>query len=214
MEQAFDALVALGPDGVQLTPGNLPTSHFADKVRDSGLPVRFHHGFDFCVPKRRVYEFDGSAPQRFECWSVHPPLARESLIYEHWFVRATEASYATEAMYPGEWLGTGVELDRAMDASMRLAVDVSHLHIQRRAGALLDRTLTRLLAYEHIAEVHVSDNDGHKDLHRPLTEQSYLLDWVRAKMSTRFPVILECYMHRLSVRQRIEQVERVRERLS
>jgi hypothetical protein len=44
MRAAFDELVPLG-DGVQLTPGNLPTPGFAAHVANAHALV--HHGFAF-----------------------------------------------------------------------------------------------------------------------------------------------------------------------
>ena len=79
-------------------------------------------------------------------------------------------------------LGTGAELERAMDARLRLAVDVSHLHIQRCAGVLSDTTLRRVLAYARVAEVHVSQNDGRTDQHHPIHEHTPYLGWVRERV--------------------------------
>lgn len=213
MQQAFAALVRLGCDGIQLTPGNHPTPDFAHHVRHSTMAVRYHHSFAFDRLKEPVYRFDGMAHQRYhqdEPWSVHPPMPRENIAYELWFAHAVAAGYTTEVMYPGQWLGTGAEVQRAMNERMPLAVDISHLHIQRSAGVLNDRVLARLLDYDRIEEVHVSHNEGFRDSHLPVSEQSFLLDWAREKLAAKTPVILECYMHRLSHEARIEQIERLR----
>jgi hypothetical protein len=210
MREALDALAPLA-DGLQLTPGNTPTDAFSDDVARYGLSrVRHHHTFAYDSIKRAIYQRDGSMIRTLDPWSVHPPVAREGLPYEPWFTRACEAPWATEVMYPGEWLGTGDEVSRAMDRRMPLAVDVSHLHIQRCAGAISERTLARVLDYDNVREVHVSANDGRRDAHAPITERTFGLDWARARLASGTPVVLECYMHRLDDDARRRQVALVR----
>jgi sugar phosphate isomerase/epimerase len=117
-------------------------------------------------------------------------------------------------MYPGYRLGTGVELERAMELGVRLAVDVSHLFIQQTAGVLEDRTLRRVLASAHIVEVHVSQNDGRHDSHRPLRRDSFELGWARERLQHGVPVIYEAYLHVVSEPSRRAQLELVRETLT
>ena len=71
-------------------------------------------------------------------------------------------------------------------------------------------TIARLFDYDHIAEVHVSANDGRRDLHRPLTKDSWGLAWAQARLDAGTPVILECYFHSLSAGDRRRQVDLVR----
>lgn len=210
MDEAFVALSPLA-GGVQLTPGNLPSPSLASLIEAYGSErVRHHHTFAYDAPKRAIYSRDGSMVRTLDRWSVHPPLAREELFYDRWFQLACEASWSTELMYPGEWLGTGRELERAMSARMPLAVDVSHLFIQRSAGAIDDRTLARVLDYDNVTEVHVSANDGARDTHQPLSSRSFGLEWARDKLRAGAPVVLECYMHRLSLDERRRQVDLLR----
>lgn len=210
MEEAFDALSPLA-DGVQLTPGNTPSPSIRERVEQLGPDrVRHHHTFAYDAPKRAIYSRDGAMLRTLDRWSVHPPLAREGLFYDRWFQLACEAPWSTELMYPGEWLGTGRELVRAMDARMPLAVDVSHLFIQRCAGAIDERTLSRVFDYDHVTEVHVSANDGVRDTHQPLTERTFGLEWARAKLRANTPVVIEGYMHRLSLDERRRQIALLR----
>ena len=109
-------------------------------------------------------------------------------------------------MYPGEALGTGDELDYALDLGLRLAVDVSHLNIQRAAGAITEAQLHRVLDSELVEEIHVSDNNGQRDQHRGLAETSYLLGWARER-SAALPVVLESYWHRTPHAERVRQLE-------
>lgn len=210
MDEAFSELSPLA-DGVQLTPGNAPSSSIHALIEAYGpARVRHHHTFAYDASKRPIYTRDGSMQRTLDRWSVHPPLAREGVFYDRWFSLACAAPWATEAMYPGEWLGTGAELLRAMRARMPLAIDVSHLFIQRCAGAIDAPTLARVLDYDNITEVHVSANDGMRDTHQPLTPRSFGLDWARAKLEANTPVVLECYMHKLSLDERKRQLQLLR----
>ncbi|MEM6931294.1 MAG: hypothetical protein AAF602_30470, partial [Myxococcota bacterium] len=115
-----------------------------------------------------------------------------------------------ETMYPGHCLGSGPEIEWAMDAGRGLAVDVSHLQIQRTAGAMSDRTWRRLQAYPHIGEIHVSGTDGRRDLHALVTRSTFCLAWVRERLDDGVPVVLEAYLHRIDEATRRAQVELVR----
>lgn len=186
-DDAWDALMPwIGPAvGVQLTPGNLPSEGFRARVEASGVPVRRHHGFSYPQYRRPLWQCSTPCftdPER----SVHPPDDGDLAV-------VLTAPFIFETMYPGHPLGTGPELGLAMDIGVRLAVDISHLWIQRCAGVLDDAVQRRLLDYPHIAEVHVSHNNGRTDGHLPLTAEAYLLDWARQHPA---PVVWESYLHR------------------
>ncbi len=198
MDRAFAELAQLGVGGIQLTPGNMPTAGFADRVARSGLATRTHHGFSYdAFRTREVWAADGTC--NVTSTSVHPPRAG-----------AFVTGGVLETMYPGWELGDGDALEAAMARGQWLAVDISHLHIQRTQRLLGDATLARILDYDRIAEVHVSANDGRRDLHAPLAPTTFGLDWARAKLADT-PVILECYFHHLSINQRRAQIELVHE---
>ena len=207
MARAFDELAALGV-GIQLTPGNVPTPEFADHVVRSGIVTRRHHGFAFDARKTPVWGADGACLVGSE--SVHPPAAREAAgDWRAWYERQA-ARPILEVMYPGYALGTGAEVARAIADALPLAVDVSHVHIQRAQGAMDDRVWRRLADYDRIAEVHVSANAGRHDTHDPLVADSFGLAWARERLRD-VPVVLECYMHRLSLDERRRQIDLVRE---
>jgi len=204
MRGAFDELAALA-DGVQLTPGNHPTAGFRAHVAAAATAVRTHHGFDFERRAAAVWSSDGALGVAAD--SVHPPEAHE--LDAARFQAAIEALAAPpvlEGMYPGYRLGDGAELAWAMGRGLPLAVDVSHLHLQRAAGVLDDATLARRLDYDRVVEVHLSANDGRRDLHFPIDENTYGLDWARARLRAGTPVVLECYLHRLDGDARRRQV--------
>ena len=193
MREAFDELARLGV-GIQLTPGNIPTAGFRQHVAASNVTTRRHHGFAFDARKTAVW-LDGKCLVESE--SVHPPHAGE-----RW-----TPSPIIEVMYPGYELGTGDEVERALDDGITLAVDISHVFLQRSQGVMSDSTWRRLANYDRIAEVHVSANRGRADSHQLITRETFGLDWARERVQQNDPVILECYMHKLSDAQRRQQLE-------
>jgi hypothetical protein len=207
MARAFDELASLEV-GIQLTPGNTPTEGFHDHVSRSGVVTRRHHGFAFDARKAPVWSSDGACLVTSE--SVHPPEAGECAgDWRAWYAAATEPPIL-EVMYPGYELGTGDEVERAIAEHLPLVVDVSHVYIQRAQGVMTDRVWRRLMDYAHVAEVHVSANAGRHDTHEPLREDTFGLAWARER-GRQLPLVLECYMHRLSVDERRRQIDLVRE---
>jgi hypothetical protein len=203
MAAAFDELAALGA-GIQLTPGNHPTPGFRAHVAASGVAVRRHHGFSFEARRGDTW-CDGECVTDAE--SVHPPQAGAP--WRVWYETQT-ARPILEIMYPGFELGTGEAVEAAMDAGLPLAVDISHVHIQRTQGVMSERTWRRLQDYPRIAEVHLSANDGRHDSHQPLHSSSFGLAWARARLAIGDPVVFECYLHRLSDAERRAQLDLIR----
>jgi sugar phosphate isomerase/epimerase len=204
MARAFDELAALGC-GIQLTPGNLPGDDGAGHVARSGVPTRRHHGFAYGARRTPVWSDGGACLVPSE--SVHPPEDGECTgDWRAWYERAS-APPILEVMYPGHALGTGEDVERAMDDGVPLAVDVSHAYIQLTQGAMHERTWRRLRDYERIAEVHVSANDGAHDIHQPLRADAFGLAWARERLTGGDAVVLECYMHKLSAAERRAQLE-------
>lgn len=202
--QACRELLALGAAGIQLTPGNVPDPALAIEL--AGVPVRTHHGFSWHAMKQRVWDDAGRCCVIAD--SVHPPTERDPAFACWWdAIRAQAATAIHETMYPGYRLGNGAEIERAMDEGLTLAVDVSHIRIQISAGVLSQETWRRLQRYERIAELHVSDNAGRVDSHRPLNPNTFGLGWARERASTGLPLVLEAYMHKLSQDERRAQVE-------
>lgn len=213
MRAAFDELATLA-GAVQLTPGNHPSPGFREHA--ARAPVRLHHGFSYAARKQDVWSDDARC--LVEAHSVHPPLARSPAAAAiaarglgAWLeARPAEDAPLLETMYPGWVLGTGDELEDAMRAGAALAVDVSHVFLQLCAGAMRESTWQRLAAYERIGEVHVSANDGSRDAHAPLAPSTFGLAWARERLGDGVPVVLECYMHRLSRREREDQIALLR----
>jgi hypothetical protein len=211
MRSAFDELSALGT-GLQLTPGNEPSAGFEAAVLASGVPVRTHHGFSFTHRSAQVWA--GTGELRVTSHSVHPPKVGTpaALAFDAFLERHT--GQVLETMYPGYRLGTGPELERAMALGVPLAVDVSHLFMQRQAEVLSEQTCRRVFSYCNIHEVHVSANDGRHDSHRPLNADSFGLGWAREQGRAGVPIVYEGYLHQVSEPQRRAQVELARSALT
>lgn len=203
MAAAFDELAALGA-GVQLTPGNHPTPGFRACVAASGIATRRHHGFAFDARKTEVWR-NGACVCDSE--SVHPPLCTpdSGSPWRSWYEQASVRPIL-EVMYPSYELGTGSEVEGAMDDGLSLAVDISHIYIQRTQGAMTERTWRRLQDYPGIAEVHVSANQGRHDTHQPICADSFGLDWAHAQWAAGTPVVYESYLHKLSRSERQAQL--------
>ncbi|MBM4777020.1 MAG: hypothetical protein GQE15_04890 [Archangiaceae bacterium] len=209
MQSAFDELAGLGV-GVQLTPGNEPTRHFDAKVKSSGVPFRTHHGFSFHARVAQVWRDDGACVIATD--SVHPPKENTPAAqhFDAWLEQHGDER-VLETMYPGYRLGTGDELERAMSLGVTLAVDVSHLFIQRTSGVLTDGTLRKVFDYERIAEVHVSMNDGRHDSHRLLRRDAFGLAWARERTKHGLPLIHEAYLHKATAEMRRAQLSLLHE---
>jgi sugar phosphate isomerase/epimerase len=204
---AADELMALKPDGLQLTGGNLPDRGLAAWA--GAHTTMTHHGFSFTARRRAVWDADGRCLVDND--SVHPPkAATEAARYWRDFVLDDRPDLVLETMFPGYELGSGPELVWAMNEGLRLAVDISHLHLQTCAGVLDRATHDRVLNYDRIAEVHVSHNGGKADTHRPLTAQTSGLAWAKERLAAGTPVVLESYFHRLTSDQRRAQIDLVR----
>jgi hypothetical protein len=206
---AFDELSALGTHGIQLTPGNLVSEGFEQQVRTSGRPFRVHHGFAWRSYRMDVYDADGGAHVARDV-SIHPPKTGGTN-FDRWLEHARAAEQLIEVMYPGYHLGCGAQIEAAMRCGLRVAVDVSHLRIQERAGAIDRSTKRKLLDYDRIEEVHVSDNDGRADTHRAISEATPLLAWARERLRAGVPVVYESYLHRLGLDERHRQLDLLRD---
>lgn len=206
-ENAFENLTRLEPDGLQLTPGNLPSPGFQQRVATWGRPTSLHHGFVWDKYKTEVYAGDEPVVDLAKR-SVHPP--KRVLNFKGWLETMVRLDAVVEVMYPDYVLGCGAEVEAAMEAGLRLAVDISHVYIQVYKGVIEKTTLDRLWAYDKIAEVHVSESDGRADQHRPLSPSAPFLGWALDQQRAGTLTVLESYFHRLSEDERRRQVEQAR----
>ncbi len=195
MSEAARTLIGLAPGrvGLQLTAGCAPSPIDVD------CPIRTHHGFTQQALRARVWE-GGAVVWHGD--SLHPPRLRE--VPDGWL---PPDGVVLETMYPGyAALANGDQIAAAMDEGRWLAVDIAHLGIQLHHGILAGTVLGRLLEYERIAEVHVSTSHEGRDTHARLGVATWGVEWARDRLAQGTPVILECYMHKLSDEERLEQV--------
>lgn len=207
MRKAAEELLGLGVKGLQLTPGLVPTANFSEWFSQQNISWLTHHGFSWHKYNTNVWSYEADCLVSSN--SIHPPILN-SPPGQVWKKRAERGDYdrfLLETMYPKYHLGLGTELAWAMDNNFKLAVDVSHIYIQLQSGCLSDSIWKRLQQYDRIGELHLSANNGRADIHQPLSEDSFGLDWVRERSSDEMPVILECYMHKLSRQERLQQIE-------
>lgn len=202
--EAADDLLSLGPVGLQLTPGCAPSPGLKLRLEDSGITIRTHHGYSERAIRRRVWSPEGQRLTADD--SVHAPATSEctAAAWADWSV--ANPHQVTEIMYPGHWLGTGAEIAMAMTLRLPLAVDISHVAIQRATGVLSNDVHRRLMDYDLVPEIHVSQNKGARDCHAPLDDTTNGLAWARERAADGVPLILECYMHKLSTSQRVDQI--------
>lgn len=205
-KQAVEELWELEPDGIQLTPGNYPERGFRTWFLSQNIPFKLHEGFDWSFRRRPVWGDYGEC-LALEGATIHPPKTQTHDVALQQAV--FDSGRVLETMYPGYVLGYERSLQEAMDAQIPLAVDVSHIDLQFESSVISQECWQRLQAYEHIHEIHVSQTYKGKDAHRALTRESFGLQWAREHTA---PVVLECYMHRLSKDERQRQVEMIRGR--
>lgn len=215
-DAAFEALSRHDVDGLQLTPGNLPSPGFRARIDAFPRAVRLHHGFAWDRYRQRVYDQKGTLLLRERERSVHPPhtaphAGPDACVADAvaWLRQVAAFDPLLETMYPGYVLGCGSELELAMDLGLRLAVDVSHLHLQRAAGVLSASVERRLREYPRVEEIHVSANDGRSDRHALLQSDTPGLDWARARLAD-LPVVLESYWHRIDFDEQRRQIDLLR----
>lgn len=207
MRRAWEDLLKLEPYGIQLTPGCLPSLDFWDDVHTSKVPVRHHHGFSYTEYRTKVWPISTPTLLAAKRGSIHPPYRKE-VDFKTWLRIAQAYPELTyETMWGPYLLSTDDELFAAMSARLKLAVDTSHLKIQLQSGAVSEFAVRHLMEYDRIEEIHVSDNNGKSDSHRPITRETYGLRWAQERGDAGVPVILEGYFHKLSFEQQQEQME-------
>lgn len=203
-------LWTLSPDGLQLTPGCSPSAEFLPWLTQNSIPVSTHHGYTPTALRRPVWSADGTLTSTSD--SIHPPK-RGHPAEAHWLeqVLTSQRRPIVEVMYPGWCLSGTRAIAEALDAELNLAVDVSHLHIQRSAGALDDTTLRRLLESPLVTEVHLSANDGRRDLHHTADITSWGFGWATERSIDGIPLIYEAYLHRVDHQTRKANIEAIRD---
>lgn len=117
-------------------------------------------------------------------YSLHSGLSSEGTLDEAlnaipWIEDQFQCPVGIEGLYPAGarvnyWLiNSWADYAKLMKSNVRYAIDVSHLQIVAHKARHIDETLVQeLLLSPACMEVHVSDNNGRADSHRPLTPNS------------------------------------------
>ncbi len=138
---------------------------------------------------------------RVRRYSAHPPARKHCDDMWAWAQSMRESlaeyriAFAVETMYEprtrseaestgGHHLSTPAEVmdfcDRAAADGWKrpLVIDASHLHIGWCGGTWTEGDIDRLLGAGLADELHVSMNDGRRDLHQPLDPTHRIASWV------------------------------------
>lgn len=114
-------------------------------------------------------------------YSIHAGVRGESTLEQSFDVIRRMADQfgcrvGVEGLYPpsareNHWLlSTWAEYEQMLNVGVDYALDLSHLNIVAKRERLLDMALTTaLIESPQCMEIHVSDNNGRADSHRPMT---------------------------------------------
>lgn len=200
--EAAQELLQLPVDGLQLTPGNKPDWDEQSLARLAETRTNRHQGHSFEKMLSPVY--DHKDQLQWQHGSVHA--------HENW--RELGARGITvETMYPNSKypyaLMTNREYLEAIRLQTPLALDLSHADICISQGLVSEPAVTQLLVHGNIQELHVSYNNGRHDTHSPIPDNYHWLGeviaWAKAHPDR--PVVVECYLHKLSPTDRRRQFD-------
>ena len=150
-----------------------------------------------------------------DTYSGHPPNRNHATADQMWAwavrwwetLAAAGIGWSVETMYVpqtrddqnssgGYHLSTPAEVWTFIDQAVTigwaapLLIDVSHLHIGWRAGTWTVADIAELLEHAPAGELHLSTNDGRRDIHAPATPTDPVSEWVAAHLH-RFPIIVD-----------------------
>jgi sugar phosphate isomerase/epimerase len=223
--QALGYITAAGIKHVELAIGVKPDADAAitiDEYRAAGTIFRAHHAFIWEAahrPFNLAKEIDRDYFQRAIEWlakmsvtaySVHPgsytdrPLAAWDLFLTNleWLRKQCSIyniELGIETMYPIYDENRRYFLDdlesigrlQSMFPDLKWVLDLAHLNLwsEHRLEAI-DLLRDRLL------EIHISDNDGHRDLHTTITEKTWWLPYLD-RLPISVPYVLETRLARI-----------------
>jgi sugar phosphate isomerase/epimerase len=191
-----------------------------------------HHPFNLAQPVDRAYFqrlVDWLVQMGIRDYSVHPgsyrndcdrsaawPQFLDNLEWLHQLCQSRHITLAVETMYPTAsrhyqhyfldcWSSID-ELQQAMP-DLKWVLDLSHLNIWPR-----DRWDERLQVIDQLAdsllEIHISDNDGDRDIHTAITDQTWWLPW-RDRLPRLVPYVLETRLNHQSAQAVQREYQRV-----
>jgi sugar phosphate isomerase/epimerase len=217
--QALAYINAAGIKHIELAIGVKPDADAAaaiDEYRASGTIFRAHHAFvweaahrPFNLAKKIDRDYfqraiEWLAKMSITAYSVHPgsytdrPLAAWDLFLTNleWLRKQCSShniELGVETMYPiydencRYFLDNLESIDRlqAMFPDLKWVLDLAHLNLWREHRLeAIDLLRDRLL------EIHISDNDGHRDLHTSISQKTWWLPYLE-RLPTSVPYVLE-----------------------
>jgi sugar phosphate isomerase/epimerase len=79
---------------------------------------------------------------------------------------------------------------------IKWVLDLAHLNIWTQNN-LADRLQAISLIADRLLEIHISDNDGYRDIHSMITDRTWWLPWID-RLPSGVPFVLESRLNRLS----------------
>ena len=177
------------------TPFNLAErfdyEHFVkltDWLADYGITAYSVHGGNY----RNDSKIDAYAKFIENIYKLH------LLCQERDIILGVETMYAMPPGSPSQNL-----LDNSEDIKqfckdakeIKLVVDLAHLNIWHRNSIEEKLEILKILPQD-ILEIHISDNDGMRDIHSPITDKTWWLPWIEM-VPVEVPLVLESRMNRL-----------------
>jgi sugar phosphate isomerase/epimerase len=192
-----------------------------DLVSGSTFLDEFKRMFQFCQATGiKTYSFHTG---QYASHKVNPKRAYGTFVENLAKVAETAEEHgigiAVETMYPSA-SATRWVLDNEADIRSFLAeelpvgivADCAHIKIGVTRGTMTPELFSDLLAHPSLAEIHISDNDGLKDIHQALSEDSlWFVEALLGRTNRVAPVVYEGRMNGWSsceVREHLEQVKR------
>lgn len=169
-----------------------------DWLASHGITAYSVHGGDFPTTSDRTHMrcFRAKAYATF----LENVYCLHQLCQERGIVLGVETMYPTLPTSAKKYLLDNAEevAQFCLDApEIKLVVDLAHLNIWHHRNL---QTLEQLLELpsERLLEIHISDNDGRRDIHSRITPKTWWVSQI-AKFPTGVPIVLESRLNRLPV---------------
>jgi len=175
-------------------------------------PFNLAHRFDAEYFERLT---DWMTEMRITAYSVHAGRAaideHRSAAYDRFLQHLSHLNrlcsergicLAVETMYPDRlnptqqyFLQNLVEVEQFLQdlPTIDLVIDLAHLHLWQ-TETIAQKLQLFELAVDRLLEIHISDNDGLRDLHTSITEATWWIPYI-AQFPAQVPIVLESRMN-------------------
>ncbi|BAU16110.1 hypothetical protein LEP3755_66770 (plasmid) [Leptolyngbya sp. NIES-3755] len=189
-------------------------------------PFNLAHNFDVDYFERLI---DWMSEMRITAYSVHAGRAaidqHRSAVYDRFLQHLSDLNrlcsqrgirLAVETMYPDRlnptqqyFLQNSIEVKQLLQdlPMIDLVIDLAHLHLWQTETIAQKLQLFELAA-DRLLEIHVSDNDGLRDLHTSITEATWWIPYI-AQFPAEVPIVLESRMNHQTAVQIQHQLDTV-----